>query len=93
MHDDPQVHVETRAAWRSWLVEHHQKYAGARVVTWRKPTGRPAPTYGELVEEALCLGWVDSRPRAIDDERTSLRFTPRRRGSAWARTNKAGSRG
>ncbi len=58
------------------------------MVTWRRSTERPAPTYDELVEEALCVGWVDSTGRAIDDERTALRFTPRKRGSGWARTNK-----
>ena len=57
-------------------------------VTWRKASGRPAPSYDGLVEEALCVGWVDSIARAIDDERTSLRFSRRKRGSAWARTNK-----
>ena len=88
MPDDPEVHVETRAQWRQWLVTHHEEYGGAWAVTWRKPTGRPAPSYDDLVEEALCVGWVDSMARVIDDERTSLRFSPRKRGSGWALTNK-----
>lgn len=46
-------------------------------------------TYDALVEEALCFGWIDSRPRAVDGDRTSLWFSPRKRGSAWAATNKA----
>jgi uncharacterized protein YdeI (YjbR/CyaY-like superfamily) len=45
-------------------------------------------TYGELVEEALCVGRIDSVGRKVDDERTSLLFTPRRRGSGWSRPNK-----
>jgi uncharacterized protein YdeI (YjbR/CyaY-like superfamily) len=86
--DGDHVHPETRAQWRAWLEREHARSAGVWVVTWRRPTGRPAPSYEELVEEALCYAWVDSTARGIDDERTSLRFTPRKRGSGWARTNK-----
>jgi len=92
---DPQVHVETRAAWRDWLVSHHDAGLGAAAaptgvwaVTWRKPTGKPAPSYDDLVEEALCVGWVDSIARKLDDERTMLRFSPRKPGSGWSRPNK-----
>lgn len=88
MPDYPEIHVETRAEWRRWLGQHHGEYPGAWVITWRKSAARPAPTYDELVAEALCVGWVDSTGRAMDDERTALRFTPRKRGSGWARTNK-----
>ncbi len=80
--------METRAAWRQWLVSHHAEATGVWAVTWRKPTGRPAPSYDELVEEALCVGWVDSLGRKLDDERTMLRFSPRQAGSGWARPNK-----
>ena len=56
----------------------------------RKQAATPKdPGYEELVLEALCFGWVDSRPGAVDDERTRLYFSPRRPGSAWAATNKA----
>ena len=46
-------------------------------------------SYDEMVEQALCFGWVDSRPAKLDDERSMLWFTPRKRGSAWAGPNKA----
>jgi uncharacterized protein YdeI (YjbR/CyaY-like superfamily) len=44
--------------------------------------------YADTVEEALCFGWIDSRPSKLDDARTMLLFTPRKPGSVWARTNK-----
>jgi uncharacterized protein YdeI (YjbR/CyaY-like superfamily) len=86
--DDPQVHPETRAQWRDWLEAEHGGGSGVWVVTWRKSSGKPAPTYAELVEEALCFGWVDSIGRTLDDDRTMLRMSPRKPGSGWARTNK-----
>jgi uncharacterized protein YdeI (YjbR/CyaY-like superfamily) len=57
-------------------------------VTYKRSSGKPVVDYVDLVEEALCFGWIDSRPGKLDDERTMLRFTPRNQGSTWARTNK-----
>jgi len=85
---DPRFHPETRAQWRAWLAEHHDDTLRVWVVTWKRATGRPAPSYDDLVEEALCFGWVDSTAGTVDDERAMLRFTPRKPGSGWARTNK-----
>jgi uncharacterized protein YdeI (YjbR/CyaY-like superfamily) len=41
-----------------------------------------------VVEEALCFGWVDSKGGSVDERRTMLLLTPRRRGSGWSRPNK-----
>jgi uncharacterized protein YdeI (YjbR/CyaY-like superfamily) len=34
------------------------------------------------VDEALCFGWIDGIRKRVDDLRYTIRFTPRRRGSA-----------
>jgi uncharacterized protein YdeI (YjbR/CyaY-like superfamily) len=85
---DGHVHATTRAEWRAWLIAHHERDAGVWLVSWRKHTGSPALTYDESVEEALCFGWVDSRPGKVDDDRTKLWFAPRKAGSGWSRPNK-----
>ena len=36
----------------------------------------------------MCFGWVDSRPRALDDHRAMLLLAPRKPTSAWSRVNK-----
>ena len=59
------------------------------LVTWKKPTGKPRVDYDAAVEEALCFGWVDSKSRSVDDERTSIYFTPRKPKSAWSASNVA----
>ncbi|MEJ7762645.1 MAG: hypothetical protein WKF80_07615 [Thermomicrobiales bacterium] len=41
-------------------------------------------TFVEIVEEALCFGWVDSLLRALDEGRTMLLITPRTPGSGWS---------
>lgn len=74
--------------WRAWLAEHHGRRDGVWLVTWRVGSGGPRITYEEAVEQALCFGWVDSRPRALDERRTMLWFAPRKPGSGWSRPNK-----
>lgn len=81
-------HALTRAEWRAWLAEHHTQTDGVWLITFKKPTGKPRVEYDEAVEEALCFGWVDSKPGKLDDERTMLYFAPRKVRSGWARTNK-----
>ncbi len=85
----PRVHAETREQWRAWLAENHSVETAAWLVSWKKHTGRPAVGYEESVLEALAFGWVDSKGNTLDDDRTMLYFARRKRGSGWARTNKA----
>jgi uncharacterized protein YdeI (YjbR/CyaY-like superfamily) len=88
MVEQEQVTVETREQWRAWLSEHAATSPGVWLVTWKKTSPHPTLAYDDLVEEALCFGWVDSLPRSLDDERTQLRVTPRKKGSNWSRPNK-----
>jgi uncharacterized protein YdeI (YjbR/CyaY-like superfamily) len=46
------------------------------------------PLLEDAVEEALCFGWIDGKANTLDGERYQQRFTPRRRGSTWAQSNK-----
>lgn len=85
---DEQVHPEDVDAWRAWLAEHHDRGRGVWLVFWKTRTQRTTLTYDEAVEQALCFGWIDSTTRSLDDERTAMWFSPRRRGSGWARSNK-----
>ncbi|HEY5727528.1 MAG TPA: hypothetical protein VIV08_02850, partial [Acidimicrobiia bacterium] len=82
------MHPATRAAWRRWLADHHATSPGVWVVSWKRHTGKPTPGYEALVEEALCFGWIDSQAKTVDADRSMQRFTPRRAGSVWARSNR-----
>jgi uncharacterized protein YdeI (YjbR/CyaY-like superfamily) len=77
-----------RAGWRAWLIDNHGTSNGVYLVSWRRPSGKTSVSYEHAVEEALCVGWVDSTGRNIDDERSIQWFSPRRARSAWARSNK-----
>lgn len=82
------VEILSRAEWRRWLLENHARATGVWLITHKKRPGAPHVPNGELVEEALCFGWVDSLPRKLDLQRTMLWFAPRKRGSGWSKVNK-----
>lgn len=67
---------------------HHLSSTGVWLVTYRRTTGRPRPEYGDVVEELLCFGWIDSKLKKLDEERAMLLCTPRRPRSIWSRVNK-----
>lgn len=83
------VHPLTLADWRAWLSIHHVRTQGVWLVSFKKATGRPRFEYAESVEEALCFGWIDSKPNTLDAERSMLWFAPRKRGTGWSAPNKA----
>ena len=75
-HSYEQVLIEDRAQWRAWLDANHGTSPGIWLVTWKKASGRPLLAYDAIVEEALAYGWVDSRPRSIDEHRPRRLLTP-----------------
>ena len=44
--------------------------------------------YPEVLESALCFGWIDAQRQALDRHYFLQRFTPRRRRSKWSRINR-----
>jgi uncharacterized protein YdeI (YjbR/CyaY-like superfamily) len=85
----PVYHPVTRDGWRAWLEAHQDDTPGVWVVSWRSSTGRDTVSYEAIVEEALCVGWVDSTVNVLDDDRRMQLVTPRKARSTWARSNKA----
>ena len=79
---------DTREAWRAWLRQHHTTATEAWLVHSKKRAAQRWIGYEEAVEEALCFGWIDGRLQSIDEETYALRYSPRRRGSIWAESNK-----
>ena len=83
------VLIEGQAQWRAWLDANHATSPGIWLVTWKKASGRTLIPYGAIVDEALAYGWIDSRPRSIDEHRSARLLTPRKPASNWSARNKA----
>ena len=74
--------------WNKWLERNHSRANGIWLITFKQVTGKPRISYDDAVESALCFGWIDSKPRTLDAERSMLWFSPRKKGSAWSKRNK-----
>jgi uncharacterized protein YdeI (YjbR/CyaY-like superfamily) len=83
----PTLDVPEVGGWRAWLAENHLTKQGVWLVFHRSGSGIPSISYEDAVDEALAVGWIDSIIRRIDDERYARRFTPRRPGSIWSKSN------
>ena len=81
------VYFESPLAFRRWLEKHHESATELLVGFHKSHTGRPTLTWPESVDEALCFGWIDGIRRRVDNERYTIRFTPRRRHSVWSLIN------
>lgn len=72
---------------RAWLEEHHETAEELWVGLYKKGSGRPSVTWPEVVDEALCFGWIDGIRKGIDAERYANRLTPRKPTSNWSAVN------
>jgi uncharacterized protein YdeI (YjbR/CyaY-like superfamily) len=75
------------ADFRAWLADNHDKAPELLVGLHKKGAGRATMTYSEAVDEALCFGWIDGVRRTVDEERWTIRFTPRKPKSIWSQIN------
>jgi uncharacterized protein YdeI (YjbR/CyaY-like superfamily) len=86
--DFPVYHPADLAAWRAWLAVNCDTARGVWLASWRKASGRDPVAYDDLVEEAICFGWIDSTVNILDDERALQLMTPRKPRSGWTRLNR-----
>jgi uncharacterized protein YdeI (YjbR/CyaY-like superfamily) len=71
-----------------WLRDHGATERELIVAIFKKASGKQTVTFDELLETALCHGWVDTQTKGIDAEHYAIRFVPRRSGSNWSPTNR-----
>jgi uncharacterized protein YdeI (YjbR/CyaY-like superfamily) len=86
--DDPKVRFASAAEWEQWLEVNHAASDGVWVEIAKKDSGIESVRYPEVLESALCFGWIDGRRDALDERFFLQRFTPRRSRSRWSRINR-----
>ena len=82
-------YAKDRKAWRRWLEKNHADAASVWLIIYKKESGKASVYYPESVEEALCFGWIDSKPNKRDEESYYQFFAKRNPKSAWSKVNKA----
>ncbi len=85
-HENPR-HFRTGGQFRRWLEEHHGESVELWLAFWKKSTGKGGIDYPTARDEALCFGWIDGIRKKLDEERYTIRFTPRTETSKWSLVN------
>lgn len=90
MHEDGvnTFYAKDREAWRRWLAANHDKEKSIWLIIYKKDSDTPSVYYDEAVDEALCFGWIDSKPNKRDEESYFQFFAKRNPKSNWSRVNK-----
>ena len=83
-----EFYPRNRQAWRNWLQKNHATKQSVWLIMYKKSSGKPTILYNEVVEEALCFGWIDSVPRKRDAESSFLYISVRKAKSGWSALNK-----
>jgi uncharacterized protein YdeI (YjbR/CyaY-like superfamily) len=86
--DLPVMELASAEAWDKWLAKHHASSPGVWLKIAKKGTGVATVTMPEVIETALCWGWIDGLRHRHDDVYFRQRMTPRKRGSRWSRINR-----
>jgi uncharacterized protein YdeI (YjbR/CyaY-like superfamily) len=81
------LYVHRRADWRKWLQRHFRTHADIWLVLPHKASGRPSLLYNAAVEEALCVGWIDSIKKKLGPDEAVQRYSPRRARSPYSQQN------
>jgi uncharacterized protein YdeI (YjbR/CyaY-like superfamily) len=77
------------AAWERWLQDHHADASDVWVKIAKKGSGVTTVHYPEVLDTAICFGWIDAIRRPLDDTYFVQRFTPRGPRSRWSQVNRA----
>jgi uncharacterized protein YdeI (YjbR/CyaY-like superfamily) len=89
----PTIHFASPADWEQWLEERHALSEGVWIKMAKKGAGIESVRYPEVLDSALCFGWIDGRREALDARFFLQRFTPRRTRSRWSWINREKAEG
>jgi uncharacterized protein YdeI (YjbR/CyaY-like superfamily) len=86
--DLPVMEFDTATAWEAWLQQHHDTSDGVWLKIAKKGTGVVTVTMPEVIDVALCYGWIDGLRHKHDDVYFRQRMTPRTARSRWSQINR-----
>lgn len=84
----PTMSFASRGAWEAWLRDNHTVSSGVWIKMAKRSAAIDSVRYPEVLESALCFGWIDGRREALDERHFLQRFTPRRPRGRWSLNNR-----
>jgi uncharacterized protein YdeI (YjbR/CyaY-like superfamily) len=85
---NPVMFFSSPRTWERWLSDNHARADGVWIRIAKKGSPIASVRYPEVLETALCFGWIDARREALDGQHFLQRFTPRRPRSKWSLINR-----
>jgi len=79
-----QINAFKKEDFRKWLHKNHLKESKVAVVVHKKHTGKGSPSHRELMEEAICFGWIDTTIKRVDEDTFIRFFSKRTKNSRWS---------
>lgn len=79
---------KTDREWERWLEKNHATSTGIWMKIAKKNSGVQTVAYPEVLDTALCFGWIDALRRSLDDTYFLQRFTRRGPRSIWSQINR-----
>ena len=80
-------YFQSGGEFRAWLESNHDRASELLLGFYKKSVSKKGITYPEALDEALAFGWIDGVRRGVDEERYTIRFTPRKARSIWSNVN------
>ena len=78
------IDVFSAGDFRRWLEKNHDKEKRIGLVLHKKHTGKPSASHRELMNEAICFGWIDTTLRPLDNDKFIRFFNRRNKNSKWS---------
>jgi uncharacterized protein YdeI (YjbR/CyaY-like superfamily) len=86
--DFPTLFFSSPPECEAWFEDNHVESDGVWAKIAKKESGIDSVRYPELLEIALCFGWIDGQRRAFDETHFLQKLTPRRARSRWSKINR-----
>jgi len=81
-------YAKNKKEWRLWLKNNGEKRKSVWLIIYRQSAAKKSIKYEVAVEDALCFGWIDSKPNKRDEESFYQFFAKRKPKSNWSKINK-----
>lgn len=75
-------------AWDAWLVTNGESSSGLWLRLAKKGATLQSIGYPEVLEVALCHGWIDGQRKSFDEQSFLQKFTRRGPSSIWSKINR-----
>lgn len=81
------ITCKTLAEWETWLAKNHAREPGVWIKLFKKDSGYVSAPRADILDIALCYGWIDGQAKSFDETSWLQKFTPRRPKSLWSKRN------